>query len=305
MPTDWNDLPLDELFARLCAGAGDHIDIALREDLGPEHAVLDHDVTGQLLVEADRRGVAGFRSRRNGRLAGLPLLPIIAAKLDPALHVQLRYSDGMAIKAGETFATISGPLRAILAAERTMLNYLGMLSGIATLTAQYVHHTEGTDAKIYDTRKTLPGMRNLSKYAVRCGGGFSHRIGLFDAVLIKDNHLAHVPARQLQQRLGDALAAARQRPGVAFVEVEVDTLEQFRAVATLDVDVILLDNMTAEEMREAVYLRNDLQSRAVLEASGGVNLDTVRQIAETGVHRIAVGAVTHSAPVLDIGLDIA
>jgi nicotinate-nucleotide pyrophosphorylase (carboxylating) len=305
MHQDINKLPLETFFEQLAPDAAAHIDLALREDLGPESAALDHDITARLMVEPGRRGVAAFRSRSAGRLAGSPLLPLIAHRIDPSLHVQLRYSDGMAIRPGETFATISGPLRSILAAERTMLNYLGLLCGIATLTARFVEMTEGTVAKIYDTRKTVPGLRRLSKYAVRCGGGFCHRMGLFDAVLIKDNHLAHLPPPQWAPHLTAAIQAARQLPHVAFVEVEVDTLSQFRSVVSLPVDVILLDNMTPEQLREAVYIRNELGSAALLEASGGVNLATLAEIAQTGVDRIAIGAITHSAPVLDIGLDIA
>ena len=300
-----NHLPLAELFARMATA--EHVERALAEDLASADGdwSIDNDVTSAAIVERDRRGVAQFRARRNGRLAGLPLLPMIVERLDATLHVQLRYSDGMAVKSGETFATLSGPLRSILAAERTMLNYLGFLSGIATLTAQYVQQIENTPARIYDTRKTLPGFRKLSKYAVRCGGGYCHRIGLFDAMLIKDNHLAHLPPAKVEQTLTAAIERARASRRLSFVEVEVDNLEQFRTMLNLDVDVVLLDNMTVEQLREAVYIRNELQSPVKLEASGGVNLDTVRSIAETGVDRIAVGALTHSAPVLDIGLDIA
>lgn len=301
---DWNRLSLEELFAQLDADA--HIDAALAEDLGDAG-----DVTSAALIEPGQKAIAQFRGRREGRLCGLPLLPMIAARVDEQLHVQLRYADGMAIKRGETFATISGPLRSVLTAERTMLNYLGFLSGIATLTARYVQKVEDTPARIYDTRKTLPGFRKLSKYAVRCGGGYCHRIGLYDAMLVKDNHLAHIRPRDVEQRLSDAIRSATTERQLAFVEIEVDTLDQLRAMLRLNpgagggADVILLDNMSVEQLREAVYIRNETGSTVQLEASGGVSLDTVRAIAETGVERIAVGALTHSAPVLDVGLDIA
>jgi nicotinate-nucleotide pyrophosphorylase (carboxylating) len=209
------------------------------------------------------------------------------------------------LRRGDVIAKLTGSLRSILTIERVALNFLTHLSGIATLTRHYVAGVQDTSAKIYDTRKTLPGLRGLEKYAVTCGGGYSHRIGLYDAVLVKDNHLAHVPAKKLQASLGKAITKARRaEPPPDFIEVEVDTLEQFRQVLACKVDVILLDNMTNTQLRKAVQLRNKNAPQIQLEASGGVTMQTVSKIASTGVDRIAVGAITHSAPALDIALDI-
>ena len=182
-----------------------------------------------------------------------------------------------------------------------MLNFLGRLCGIATLTDRYVQAVAGTGAEIYDTRKTTPGWRGLEKYAVRCGGGRSHRRGLYDAILIKDNHLGAIELKDLGPRLADA----RRRAEVAFVEVEVETLKQLEVVLGFEVDVVLLDNMNPGQITEAVSMRNAQAPQVKLEASGGIDLQTVRAVAETGVDRIAVGALTHSAPALDVGLDFA
>jgi nicotinate-nucleotide pyrophosphorylase (carboxylating) len=203
--------------------------------------------------------------------------------------------DGEAVAAGAVLAKVTGNARALLSAERTALNLLGRLSGVATLTAQYVAAIEGTKARITDTRKTTPGLRALEKYAVRCGGALNHRFGLDDAILIKDNHVAACGG------VGEAIRRARAFAGhLVKVECEVDSLGQFDEALAAGPDVIMLDNFSLEDLREAVR-RND--GRLVLEASGGVNLDTVAAIAATGVNVISVGALTHSAPVLDIGLD--
>jgi nicotinate-nucleotide pyrophosphorylase (carboxylating) len=202
---------------------------------------------------------------------------------------------------------VRGPLRSLLSAERVILNFLQHLSGVATQTQRFVRRVEGTRASIYDTRKTVPGFRALDKYAVRAGGGRNHRTGLYDGLLIKDNHLAGVPLRDLPAFLANVVARSRGESDARLIEVEVDTLEQLREVLKVDgIDVVLLDNMDCPRMEMAVALRDELgkKGKVELEASGGVTIETVRTIALTGVERIAVGAITHSAPALDIGLDI-
>jgi nicotinate-nucleotide pyrophosphorylase (carboxylating) len=198
-------------------------------------------------------------------------------------------------------------MRSLLSAERVILNFLQHLSGVATHTHRFVRRVAGTSARIYDTRKTIPGLRLLDKYAVRAGGGFNHRVGLYDGLLIKDNHLAAVPQREIADYLAKVVQQSRAEDPSRLIEVEVDRLDQFREVLKVDgVQVILLDNMDCPNMTQAVDLRNrsGRKGQVELEASGGVTLETVRSIAATGVERIAVGAITHSAPALDIGLDV-
>jgi nicotinate-nucleotide pyrophosphorylase (carboxylating) len=301
-PADLNTCTLDELFDRLVRGAW--LD-ALIEQAHAEDMTDRGDVTSSLTIAADAEGAAVMRARASGVLAGLPLLRLVAGRYDSKLTVTPQANDGDALDAGQAVASIAGPLRAILAAERVMLNFICHLSGIATLTRRYVEAVAGTKARILDTRKTLPGYRHLAKYAVRCGGGLSHRMGLYDAVLIKDNHLASVAGEGIAERVAHAIVAARrQSPAPDFVEVEVDTPEQLAQVLTCDVDFILLDNMPPATLREAVGMRDAAGHRALLEASGCVNLQTVRSIAEAGVDRISIGALTHSAPALDLGLDL-
>ncbi|MEX2213142.1 MAG: carboxylating nicotinate-nucleotide diphosphorylase [Phycisphaeraceae bacterium] len=274
---------------------------AKREDMGE----IDRDISSLVFIPEDRPCVAVMHSRRAGVLAGAGLFPLIAPAFDPAITIESRKEDGDALNPRDTIATFKGPLRSVLAMERIALNFATHLSGIATLTAAFVAAVAGTKAKICDTRKTIPGLRGLEKYAVACGGGCNHRIGLFDAVLVKDNHIAHVPAGQLASALSEAISKARaMRPPPTFIEVEVDTLDQLNVVLGCDVDIILLDNMTPSQLQQAVMLRDRVAPKVELEASGGVNLSTVRAIAETGVDRISVGALTHSAPALDLGLDI-
>jgi len=276
------------------------IDAAKAEDLGEAG-----DITTELTIDAERTARATVRSRTDGVLAGAVLLGLIAKRYDERLAVRDVCPDGSRIKADQTLAVIEGPLRSLLAAERVMLNFLTPLSGIATLTGAYVAKVAKTETRIYDTRKTLPGWRALAKYAVRCGGGCCHRLGLHDAVLIKDNHLAHLPAEAWRDHLTHAVEQALQRePRPRFIEVEVDTLDQLDQVLGTGVDVVLLDNFTVEQLRQAVQRRDERAANVQLEASGGVNLGTVTDLAATGVDRIAVGALTHSAPALDIGLDI-
>ena len=266
------------------------IEAALAEDLG-----LAGDITTDATVPPDATASAFIVARQRGVVSGLPLAEAAFRALNASVIFKAEITDGMLITRGKSLAHISGNARAILTAERVALNFLGRMSGIATLTRAYVNQVVGTSARIVDTRKTTPGLRAIEKYAVRCGGGHNHRSGLFDAVLIKDNHIiaAGGPLAAMQ--------AARSHAGhMVRIEIEVDTLDQLREILPLSPDVILLDNMSRDELREAVALN---EGRTLLEASGGVDLNSVRAIAETGVDIISVGALTHSAPVLDLGLD--
>lgn len=277
------------------------IEKARIEDLGRDR----FDITSSLLIESDRGGQASIRARAAGRLSGAALVPGVIAAYDTVIELASPLADGSPLRAGAVIATLRGPLRSLLAVERVALNLLTHLSGIATLTARYVEAVGGTKARIYDTRKTHLGLRGLEKYAVVCGGGHSHRKGLHDAVLVKDNHLAHIPPDQLTEQLVKMVAKARAMPTPpAFIEIEVDTLDQLKRVLPAGPDIVLLDNMKLDQLRSAVSIRDRMSPGVELEASGGVNLETVTGIARTGVDRIAVGAITHSAPALDIGMDI-
>jgi nicotinate-nucleotide pyrophosphorylase (carboxylating) len=263
---------------------------ALEEDLGRAG-----DVTSELTIPADKAATARFVARKAGRVAGLICAEAAFRLIDPQVAFRAALPDGSEASAGAVLATVSGPARSLLTAERVALNFLGPLSGTATATAALVKAVEGTRARIACTRKTLPGLRLLQKYAVRCGGGFNHRFGLDDAVVIKDNHV--------QAAGGIAAAVKRLRASLGHmvkVEVEVDSIAQLEEALREGVDTILLDNMSLEDLRRAVALAKD---KAVLEASGNVTLASVRAIAETGVDYISSGAITHSAPNLDIGLD--
>lgn len=266
------------------------------------------DITSQALVEESRLGKAAVVGRERGVAAGLAIAPLVLAAVDERLHWTPNQSDGQAIAPGETLGVIEGPVRSMLTAERPLLNIVGRLSGIASLTARYVEKIAGTGAHLYDTRKTTPGWRRLEKYAVLCGGGRNHRTGLFDAMLIKDNHLACVqgeglsPAEAVER--GRAWLRRRSPNGpIPIIEIEVDSLEQLQNALGALPDIILLDNMSPETMRRAVALRDKIAPAVELEASGGVNLETVRAKAESGVERISVGRLTHSPQTLDIGLD--
>jgi nicotinate-nucleotide pyrophosphorylase (carboxylating) len=265
---------------------------ALAEDLGRAG-----DVTSQACVPADARFRAVFAARQPGVIAGLACARLAIAELDPTATFETHIKDGSLVSAGTALATVEANARALLSAERVGLNLLGRLSGVATLTRAYLDAVAGTRAMIVDTRKTTPGLRALEKYAVRCGGGVNHRFGLDDAILIKDNHIAACGS------VGEAVRRAKAAAGhLTKVEVEVDGLDQLEDALTHGPDVVMLDNFSLEDLAEAV---RRTAGRAVLEASGGVNLTTVRAIAQTGVDVISVGALTHSASVLDIGLDAA
>jgi nicotinate-nucleotide pyrophosphorylase (carboxylating) len=277
------------------------VQTAVDEDLGPQHI----DLTGTLMIKEDAIADAVIRTRQDGRIAGGALLPLIAKAYDPAITCEILLPDGSKVHTGDIIARFKGPHRSLLAMERVALNFTTFLSGIATLTETYVQAVEGFKAHICDTRKTIPGLRGLSKYAVLCGGGYNHRIGLFDAVLVKDNHLARIPLPQLTKEIATLIQRAKSlTPKPTFVEVEVDTLQQAEKVLKAKPDIILLDNMQLVELSQAVDLRNRLAPTVLLEASGGVSLKTVRVIAQAGVDRISIGALTHSAPSLDLGMDI-
>jgi nicotinate-nucleotide pyrophosphorylase (carboxylating) len=238
-------------------------------------------------------------------VAGLAVLPRIVEAYDTSVELTLWASDGDRVEPGHRVAAFAGSLRSVLALERVALNFLGHLSGVATHTAEFVRRIEHTKARVFDTRKTLPGFRGLQKYAVACGGGGTHRMGLYDAVLVKDNHLAHRPMTQWTEELREmADRARREVAGLKFVMVEVDTLDQLDAVLPAGVDLVLLDNFSLDQLQDAVARRDAGCQGVELEASGGVTLDTVQAIAETGVDRISVGALTHSSVNLDFGLDI-
>jgi nicotinate-nucleotide pyrophosphorylase (carboxylating) len=265
---------------------------ALAEDLGRAG-----DVTSIATVPEGTRGRAVFAARKAGTIAGLPLVEAALHKLDPSVAITAHGRDGIAVAAKTALMTIEGDARTILGAERTALNFLGHLSGIASATAAFAERIAHTRARICCTRKTTPGLRALEKYAVRCGGGFNHRFGLDDAILIKDNHIAVA---------GGVTAVLKRAKAVAGhlvkIEIEVDTLDQLREVLDAGgADVALLDNMAPAMLREAVQI-ND--GRLVLEASGGITLETAAAVAETGVDYLSSGAITHSAPNLDVGLDI-
>jgi nicotinate-nucleotide pyrophosphorylase (carboxylating) len=270
------------------------IALALEEDIG------SGDVTSHYFVPENRVARAFVAVRQEGAVSGVELAARVFSKVDPELEVEILVPDGSRVSEGALLIRVEGKARSILTAERTALNFLQRLSGVATLTAKYADLIRGSHARILDTRKTTPGYRILEKQAVLHGGGTNHRLGLYDRAMVKDNHL-------IAEGGSAALQAAIQRlksekPGVE-VEVEADNLDQLRTFLTLEgIDYILLDNMSLAEMRQAVAARGE-HTTPLLEASGGVTLKTLREIAETGVDFISVGALTHSAPALDIGLD--
>ncbi|HEY0981638.1 carboxylating nicotinate-nucleotide diphosphorylase [Schlesneria sp.] len=272
------------------------IEMALSEDLSSLG-----DLTCQALISEDQTATVLVAARQPGVLAGATVGRMVFAKLDASVQWEELWPDGTRLSAGTIVARVTGPLATLLIGERTMLNFMTHLSGIATLTRKFVDAVKGTQAQILDTRKTLPGWRVLEKYAVRCGGGTNHRMGLYDGVLIKDNHLA---AWTESASIASAVQTARSKsPEGVSIEVEVDSLEQLKDALKGNPDIVLLDNMSVETLREAVALCNSLAPAVKLEASGGVTLATVAEIASTGVERISVGALTHSAPALDLAFD--
>lgn len=305
MPVDLNELPLDRLFATLVDR--DRFDrlvaLALEEDLGTAG-----DVTTEAIVPPAETARAAIVARAPGTVAGLRALEAILESRGRGLAWRVVRDDGDEVRSGDVVLELSGPLAAILPLERTLLNFLSRLSGVATRTRSFVALVAGTRAKVCDTRKTTPGFRELEKYAVRCGGGWLHRIGLHDAMLVKDNHLAAIPPDELAAAVAAAATAARKRHDLRFVEIEVDTLGQLDRLLGLPagaIDLVLLDNMDVATLAEAVRRREARRPGLRLEASGGVRAETIAAIAATGVDRISVGSITHGATSLDFALDLA
>lgn len=272
------------------------LELALQEDLGDAG-----DITSRSTIPEVLTGRAVFVARSAGVVSGLPAAQLTCETIDGSLQFEAQVRDGTSVTAGQPIATVAGPMRSILTAERTALNFLQHLSGVATLTRRFVDAIAGCKGQILDTRKTLPGWRILDKYAVRCGGGHNHRMGLHDGILIKDNHLASLRAQG--DPISRAVKAARDFVTFVPIEIEVDSLDMLREALACKPNIVLLDNMSPDQMREAVKLRDQTAPDVKLEASGGIQLATVRAIAETGVDRISIGALTHSAPALDIALD--
>ena len=277
------------------------IKMAIEEDLGAG------DMTSVLLFKEDTVAKSNIISREEIVVCGMDVAREILKRYDERLKLKVLVNDDQSAYVGCRIAVIEGPLRSMLSAERVMLNFLQRLSGIATTTRKYVQAIQGTKAKIYDTRKTMPGWRILEKYAVRCGGGYNHRLGLYDGILIKDNHLAQL-GRNFYPKLKKIICEARKLKGVKFVAVEVDHVDdQLNHVLKIQgIDIVLLDNMGQWQLKHAVDMRNEMCGRdkkPLLEASGSITLKSVSAIAQCGIDRIAVGAITHSAAAVDIGLD--
>jgi nicotinate-nucleotide pyrophosphorylase (carboxylating) len=277
------------------------IRMAIEEDLGPG------DKTSELLFKNDDSAKATIVSREEIVVCGMAIVREILKCYDERLELDVHIGDGESAHVGSKLGVIEGPLRPMLSSERVMLNFLQRLSGIATTTRKYVMAIQGTKARIYDTRKTMPGWRLLEKYAVRCGGGYNHRLGLYDGILIKDNHLAQL-GRDFQQKLREIVAEARKVKGMKFVAVEVDHVDdQLNYVLEIPgIDIVLLDNMGQWQLKHAVEMRDKMcgkSKKPLLEASGNITLSSVSAIAQCGIDRIAVGALTHSAKAVDIGLD--
>lgn len=313
---DWNTLSLDDYAARVLASGHVHrlLELCFEEDLGI--GGTPGDVTSALTVADHVSGSEArtmLRSREQAKVAGLAFIPTIGSVFAPgSCRWEPAARDGDTVDKGTLLGELTGPRGAVLAIERTMLNLVSRLSGIATLTSAYIEAiaaagADPTRVRLLDTRKTTPGHRLIEKYAVRCGGGYSHRIGLYDAVLVKDNHIAMAPAGL--EGILEALAKARDRFELQFVEVEVDSLAQFETILKAQqslpglVDIVLLDNMPPDTLREAVTMRQQAETTIQLEASGGITLETIGPIAQTGIDRISTGAITHQAQSVDFGLD--
>lgn len=317
---DLNAITLAELFDEVTRDGSLRrlLHLARDEDLGPAEG--PGDVTSRVTVDAAARGEARIVARSPGIVAGLRSVPDVLGVFAPACEWRGLVEDGKRVERGTLLGNLRGPMRELLAAERTLLNLVGRLSGIATRTGEFVHAISRTPAKLLDTRKTTPGLRGMEKYAVRCGGGWCHRMGLYDAVLIKDNHLAGIPLERLAAHVSAGVEQAREIAraaggvggGLRFVEVEVDSIAQLEAILAggggvaggCGVDIVLLDNMSVHQLSDAVAKRARWRSKILLEASGGVTLQTVRLIAETGVDRISTGNITHHAVSMDVGMDV-
>ncbi len=291
------------------------IAMSLQEDVGADNISAGIDCTTDAIVPHEATAKAGFVSRDEGVVCGVEVCKLAIEKFAPKLSLDVQAADGERIKPQQTIAVMSGPAHDILTMERTCLNFMCRLSGISSLTFQYVTEIAGTQATVLDTRKTTPGWRRLEKYAVACGGGDNHRMGLYDAVMIKDNHLAFYRSmvEDSADTIPNSIKLARAwinehqadlpNGKKTIIQLEVDTLKQLATGLATDCDIILLDNMAPETLVEAVAMRNQAAPKILLEASGGVNLKTIGTIAQTGVERISVGALTHSAENFDIGLD--
>jgi nicotinate-nucleotide pyrophosphorylase (carboxylating) len=290
---------------------------ALIEDLAQPMSERWGDQTSQAIIPNQQNGIAVFVARSEGILAGSLAVALVMesvgyylpnpdvnwmSAIPNARHIEILLEDGHCLHIGDHIARIAGPMRYILASERIGLNFLQHLSGIATMTRRFVDAVAGLPCQILDTRKTTPGWRLLEKYAVRCGGGFNHRMGLYDGVLIKDNHLAALGGGPDAIRQSIQLAREKNGPDVP-VEIEVENLDLLEVALACRPDIVLLDNMSLDQLKEAVRRRNEKAPQVQLEASGGITLHKVRAIGETGVDRISIGALTHSAPALDIALD--
>jgi nicotinate-nucleotide pyrophosphorylase (carboxylating) len=280
------DLKLDPAIAR------EAVVRAIGEDRGPM------DITSRAVVPEEQLGAARIITRESCIIAGLSIAELVFHEVESAVRVTLRCNDGDRLAPGTTALEVTGPVRGLLTAERIALNFLQQLSGVATQTRAFVEAVAGTKARILDTRKTIPGLRALQKYAVRCGGGFNHRMGLYDKFLLKDNHLAMMgPPSSWSAGIQEARAL---KPD-AEIEIEADTLEQVRVIAELGVDMIMLDNMSVDDMRQGVEI---IGGRARTEASGNMTLERVKAVADTGVDFISVGALTHSARAIDMSLEM-
>jgi nicotinate-nucleotide pyrophosphorylase (carboxylating) len=301
---DYRSQTIDEF---LLEDLSEILRLAIREDL--DRSI---DLTTMAIVPAGVRGSAALVSRSHGVAAGIDLIDEMIAELDVEIQWDQQVGDGQAIEPSQVLSVLRGDARDLLTCERTILNVLCRLSGVASLTKRFVDAVRGTQARVYDTRKTTPGWRRLEKYAVRCGGGHNHRLGLYDGILIKDNHLASraaangelLDAGQAVEHAKAFLASGSiQREEPVMIEVEIDRIEQLESALKASPNIILLDNMSCQLLSQCVAIRDRLAPSVQLEASGGVNLQTIAGIAATGVDRISVGALTHSAPVHDIGLD--
>jgi len=304
MPTDYRSQTID---AALLDDLSHLVRLAIREDLD-----RTADLTTLALVPQGIQGSAVILPRVAGVAAGVELIEAICQELDSQITWTQHLGDGEHFEARQPIATLTGETRDLLTCERTILNFLGRLCGIATLTNRYVSKVEGSKARVYDTRKTTPGWRRLEKYAVRCGGGRNHRLGLYDGILIKDNHLAcraskdgHLldPGAAVQIAKSFLVSGAYRFENPPMIEIEIDRVSQLESALRAFPDIVLLDNMNSDLLKECVALRDRIAPSVELEASGGVNLDTIGNIALTGVDRISVGALTHSATNLDLGLD--
>lgn len=293
---------------QLVAAAEPLVTLARAEDV-PDADLAD----ARMIIEGQRCGQASIRVRAEGVVAGGWLVALTASRYGRTLSVDVRVRDGGTVRAGETLAVIAGPVAEMVMAERVMLNFLSRLSGIATLTRQYVQAVDGTGAVITDTRKTTPGYRVLDKYAVQCGGGTNHRLNLCDGVMIKDNHISATRGSPIAPMVERVRASLRRQERNVPIWVEVDGLDQLPDALAGEPDIVLLDNMRVDQIRRAVTMRDEwfakssrtgARAHPLLEASGGIDLTNVADVARTGVDRIAVGAVTHSAPALDMGLDL-